>query len=124
MQTASSPLEGSYFIPAVRGKTVGIKTIIFDLGRVLIDFDHRIAAKRIARFTDKDEDEILSLFFDSEITMSFEEGRLSPTQFFLKVKEILNLKLDYEDYIPIWQEIFFFSEKNRSEEHTFELQSP
>ena len=92
---------------------LGVETIIFDLGRVLIDFDHRIAAKRIAEFADKNEEEILGLFFDSEVTMSFEAGKLSPRQFFLEVKKMLNLRLDYDAFVPIWQEIFFFSEKNR-----------
>jgi HAD superfamily hydrolase (TIGR01509 family) len=113
MHAVSSSFGSNCFIPTTGGKSTGVNTIIFDLGRVLIDFDHRIAAKKIARFADKDEDGIISLFFDSDITMSFEEGRLSPHQFFLKVKEVLNLKLDYEDFVPIWQEIFFFSEKNR-----------
>ena len=31
----------------------GVRAIIFDLGNVLIDFDHAIAARRIMHFTDK-----------------------------------------------------------------------
>lgn len=89
-----------------------IKAIIFDLGNVLVDFDHRIAAKRVSEFTDRSPDEIFNLFFDSELTRLFEEGRISPQEFFLKTKEILNLKLDYDGFIPIWNEIFFLTEKN------------
>lgn len=89
-----------------------IKVVIFDLGNVLIDFDHLIAARKISKFTDKAAQEIFDLFFDSELTSFFEEGRILPVEFFLKVKEKLNLKLDYEEFVPIWDEIFFFSEKN------------
>jgi len=89
-----------------------INAIIFDLGNVLIDFDHRIAAQKLSKFTDKAQDEIFNLLFDSEVTSLFEEGKISPLQFFSKVKEILNLKLDYDEFLPIWNEIFFFSEKN------------
>jgi HAD superfamily hydrolase (TIGR01549 family) len=60
-----------------------IKAILFDLGNVLIDFDHRIATERISKFTDKSPDEIFNLFFDSELTGLF-----------------------------IWNEIFFLSKKN------------
>jgi len=90
-----------------------IKAVIFDLGNVLVDFDHRIAAKRIASFTRKTPQEIFDLFFDSQLTEMFEEGRISPGDFFAKVKELLDATLKYEDFMPIWNEIFFLSDKNR-----------
>ena len=90
-----------------------IRAVIFDLGNVLIDFDHRIAAQRISRFTYKSQDEIYNLFFDSALTASFEEGKISPGDFFLKVKEMLGLRIDYDTFLPIWDEIFFITEKNR-----------
>lgn len=89
-----------------------VKNIIFDLGNVLVDFDHRIAAKKLSSFTDKDAQDIYSLFFDSELTGLFEEGKISPLDFFSKVKEMLDLKLDYANFIPIWNGIFFLSKKN------------
>lgn len=91
-----------------------IKAIIFDLGNVLIDFDHTIAAKKVAQFTNKSPQEIFNLFFDSELTGLFEEGKISPQDFFLKIKEMLNLKLEYDMFVPIWNEIFFLSERNRN----------
>lgn len=91
-----------------------IKAIIFDLGNVLIDFNHRIAAKRMAKFCDKSAREIFNLFFDSELTALFEEGKISPSEFFLRVKDILNLNLTYDEFLPIWNEIFFLSEQNRA----------
>jgi len=95
-----------------------IKAVIFDLGNVLVDFDHRVAAKRIAAFTDKNPQEIFDLFFDSQLTELFEEGRMPPEDFFLKVKEILNARLKYEEFLPIWNEIFFLNDKNR---HVYNL---
>lgn len=82
------------------------------MGNVIIDFNHRIAAERISKFTNKTGQEIYDLFFDSKLTSLFEEGKISPQQFFLKVKEILNLKLNFDEFVPIWNEIFFLSEKN------------
>lgn len=89
-----------------------IKAIIFDLGNVLIDFDHKRAAAGIAKFTEKSGQEIYDLFFDSQSTCLFEEGRILPQEFFLKVREMLNLKIDYATFLTIWNEIFFFTEKN------------
>jgi putative hydrolase of the HAD superfamily len=92
----------------------GVKAIIFDLGNVLIDFDHRIAAKRIVEFTDRSSQEIFDLFFDSDLSGLFEEGKLSPLEFFSQIKEMLKLRLDYDKFVPIWNEIFFLTKKNSS----------
>lgn len=91
-----------------------IEAVVFDLGNVLVDFDHRIAAQRISGFCDKTPLQIYELFFDSEITGLFEEGKIPPDDFFLRIKQMLNLKLDYKSFLPIWNEIFFISDKNRS----------
>jgi len=92
----------------------GIKAVIFDLGNVLIDFNHKLAAGKISGFSDRTPKQIFDLFFDSELTGLFEEGRISPGDFFLKIKEELNLRLDYEEFVPIWNDIFFLTEKNHS----------
>lgn len=90
-----------------------IKAIVFDLGNVLIDFDHHIAAEKIARHSAKTAKEIFNLFFDSELTGLFEEGRISPEDFFSRLKAALGLNLNYQEFLPVWNEIFFISEKNR-----------
>lgn len=90
-----------------------IKAVIFDLGRVVIDFDHTIAAKRIAPFTGKSPREIYNLFFDSGITVRFEAGQLSPEAFFAEVKALLGLSIGFQEFLPIWNEIFFITDKNK-----------
>jgi glucose-1-phosphatase len=98
----------------IDGNGSTIKAVIFDLGNVLIDFDHAIAAQRISRFTAKTIQEIYSLFFNSGITQLFEEGRIAPAEFFLKVQQMLDLTLDFNSFLPIWNEIFFLTEKNKA----------
>jgi len=82
-------------------------TIICDLGNVLIDFDHRIAVKKILRYTPKEEEEIYSLFFDSGITELYEEGKIDPAEFFRRVKDYLELDMEHNDFFPVWNGIFF-----------------
>lgn len=91
-----------------------IKSIIFDLGNVLVDFDHSIAAKKAALFCGKPEKEIFDFFFTCETTSLFEEGKILPSDFFLQMKKSLNLRLKYEEFILIWNEIFSFTDKNRA----------
>lgn len=90
-----------------------VTNIIFDLGRVLIDFDHRRAAEKLSAATVKSPEEIYDLFFDSKLTRLFEEGKLEPEEFYGKVKHILRMKLGYEQFLPIWNGIFFVSDHNR-----------
>ena len=91
-----------------------VKVLLFDLGRVLVDFDHQRAAERISSFCSKSSLEIYNLFFESPATIAFEAGKITPENFYLQVKEMLGLKLSYASFIPIWNDIFFLSPKNRS----------
>lgn len=89
-----------------------IEAVIFDLGNVLIDFDFLPAAKKVSDFTGKTAQEIYNLFFDSQLTALFEEGKIAPLDFFSGIKKLLGLELDYAQFLPIWNEIFFLSQKN------------
>lgn len=91
-----------------------IKAVVFDLGKVLVDFDHSIAAKKIALFCDKSPKEIFDFFFASELAILFEEGKIAPLEFFHRIKEAINLNLNYEEFVPVWNEIFFLTEDNRA----------
>jgi len=90
-----------------------IEVVLLDLGNVLVDFDYRISAKRISHFCAKSPEDIIKLFFSSGAAVSFETGKISPQDFFGQVKEMLDLKLSYEAFVPIWNEVFFLSAKNR-----------
>lgn len=82
------------------------RVLLFDLGRVLIDFDHTIAVKKIMQFCDLDENGIYDLFFDSDATDKFERGEISPEEFFSEIKRLLGARISYEEFVPVWNEIF------------------
>jgi glucose-1-phosphatase len=90
-----------------------VTNIVFDLGKVLIDFDHRIAVGKLASLTHKTPESIYELFFDSKLTRRFEEGELGAEAFYGKIKHFLRLKLRFEEFVPVWNEIFFLNESNR-----------
>ena len=83
------------------------EAIICDLGNVLINFDHNIAVRKILKYTPKKESDIYDLFFDSPFTKLYEEGKVSSDEFFKRVKESLGLTIDYDTFLPIWNNIFF-----------------
>lgn len=87
--------------------------ILCDLGNVLVNFDHRIAVKKILHLTPKSEHDIYQLFFDSGITKDYEEGKISSPVFFKKVKDLLELDIDYDEFLLVWNDIFFETPLNK-----------
>ena len=61
--------------------------IIFDLGNVVLNFDHNISAKKVAKRFGVDRKRVYDLFFDSEITRLNDEGKLSQEEFYHKIKK-------------------------------------
>ncbi|MEK6564141.1 MAG: HAD family phosphatase [Candidatus Omnitrophota bacterium] len=98
-----------------------IKAVIFDLGNVLIGFDHTIAVKKILKHTPKKSQDIYDLFFDSNLTQEFEKGKTGTLEFFKQVQTALELKISYREFLPIWNEIFF--SKPESEDFVASLNS-
>ena len=91
----------------MKNKAKEIKAVIFDLGNVLIGFDHTIAVKKILKHTPKKSRDIYDLFFDSDLTQEFEKGKTGTLEFFQQVQTALELKISYGEFLPIWNEIFF-----------------
>ena len=91
----------------MNNKAKEIKAVIFDLGNVLIGFDHTIAVNKILKHTPKKSRDIYDLFFDSDLTQEFEKGKTGKLEFFQQVQTALELKISYGEFLPIWNEIFF-----------------
>lgn len=105
----------------MKNKAKEIKAVIFDLGNVLIGFDHTIAVKKILKHTPKKSRDIYDLFFDSDLTQEFEKGKTGKLEFFQQVQTALELKISYGEFLPIWNEIFF--SKPESEDFVGSLNS-
>lgn len=88
------------------------KLIILDLGNVLINFNHWVAANKFMRFSERNLNDIYNMLFDSPFTKSFEEGRVTPEEFFLAIKNELSLRMDYNAFLPVWNEIFYLTSDN------------
>jgi putative hydrolase of the HAD superfamily len=89
------------------------EAILCDLGNVLINFDHKIAVKKILHLTPENEHDIYQFFFDSSLTKDYEEGKISSIEFFKKVKSLLKLDMEYIEFLPIWNDIFFEKPLNK-----------
>jgi HAD superfamily hydrolase (TIGR01509 family) len=89
-----------------------IDVILFDLGNVILPFNHYQIAEKLSRLSQKkelqDPKTIFSYLFDSVkgIINDFDVGKVSPPEFFQSVKEHLALSISFEAFLPIWNNIF------------------
>jgi len=84
--------------------------IAFDLGNTLIRFDHNIAAKKISHLIKVPYEALYQAFFDSPYTRAFEKGEIEERKFYEWIKAALGLDLTYEEFVPVWNEIFWEDE--------------
>lgn len=90
-----------------------VEVILFDLGNVILPFNHYQIAEKLSRFTGKkefyDPHKIFSYLFDFQngAINPYETGKMSTEEFFLSLKRELGLSLSFEEFQPIWNEIFW-----------------
>jgi len=96
----------------IRISQMPIDVILFDLGNVILPFSHYQIAEKLSRFTQKKEfqypQRIFSYLFDFEkgAVNGYEVGKVSSIEFFQSLKELLHLSISFEEFIPIWNDIF------------------
>jgi HAD superfamily hydrolase (TIGR01549 family) len=82
--------------------------LIFDLGRVLVDFDFRKAIEEIKRHSPLTADQIQHFFETTPLWDAYERGALPSEQFFGKLGEGLELSddLSFDAFKVLWCDIF------------------
>jgi putative hydrolase of the HAD superfamily len=83
-----------------------IKVIIFDLGKVIVDFDHMLICTKLAKHSPFEPDRIYDIIFDSGFETSFGKGLISPENFYLSVKKEACLEININVFQQIWTKIF------------------
>ena len=90
-----------------------IELFVFDLGKVILPFEHRqIASKLWQKCRDKgrlSESAIFNDLFDMEngAINRYEEGLSSSEEFFLDIRRRYDLVLEFEEFSEIWNDIFW-----------------
>jgi putative hydrolase of the HAD superfamily len=93
------------------------EVILFDLGNVILPFNHYQIAEKLSQFTKnsdfQDPKKIFSYLFNFEngAINGYEVGKVSSLDFFQSLKEHLQLTLSFEEFIPIWNDIFWENEE-------------
>src|SRR5450432_26925 len=82
------------------------KAIIFDLGKVLIQFDFRLGYRALERLCPYTALEIPRRIGGTGLVERFETGLVEPREFVEQFSRILDLPVDYDRFCEIWSCIF------------------
>src|SRR5687768_16130048 len=83
-----------------------IKTVIFDLGKVIIPFDFQRGYDRMAPHCGYPAAEIPERLRTCDMVTKFESGQIEPEAFVKQLSEVLEMKIGYSDFCDIWSSIF------------------
>jgi glucose-1-phosphatase len=81
-------------------------SLVFDLGKVIIDFDPMRAIRRLEGRTPYRAPELLAKMKETDVVNRFESGGLTSEEFYTEISRHLKLGVSFEEFIPIWSDIF------------------
>ncbi len=80
--------------------------VVFDLGKVLVDFDYSIAAKKIAARSANQIEDLHEFLGGSPLLMRFETGQMNKQQFFSEVQKVTGFTGSLDEFIGYFADIF------------------
>jgi FMN phosphatase YigB (HAD superfamily) len=80
--------------------------VVFDLGKVLVDFDYSIAARKIAARSTMSLDGINRFVGDSGITVKYELGSVTRRDFFEQARQAMGFHGTFEEFGEFFADIF------------------
>jgi HAD superfamily hydrolase (TIGR01509 family) len=83
-----------------------IPIIVFDLGKVLVDFDYTIAAKRIAARSRRSPADLHAFLGSSPLLVQFETGQLTRQDFYEAVRAAVGFLGDLREFGEAFADIF------------------
>jgi len=83
-----------------------IKTVIFDLGKVLIPFDFKRGYQGLEKVSGIPAAEIPKRIGATDLVKRFETGLVEPKDFVEQLSRILDLHISYDQFCEIWSSIF------------------
>jgi len=83
-----------------------IKTVIFDLGKVLIPFDFTRGYRALESHCGHAAAEIPKRIAATGLVTDFESGLIEPKDFVAELTRLLELRVTYDQFCDIWSSIF------------------
>jgi glucose-1-phosphatase len=83
-----------------------IKTVIFDLGKVIIPFDFARGYQGLGGICGLPISEIRSRIAATDLVQRFETGLVEPADFVAQLSALLEMQIGYDQFCKIWSSIF------------------
>ncbi|OIO37794.1 MAG: hypothetical protein COT00_05020 [Candidatus Omnitrophica bacterium CG07_land_8_20_14_0_80_50_8] len=83
-----------------------IRAVLFDLGKVIFDFNFTPAFRHLAQFTPLGAKAIEDFFWRSGLEVLYDGGKISSFQFYKMVKKDLGHTLSFREFKGVWNNIF------------------
>jgi len=83
-----------------------IKTVIFDLGKVIVPFDFKRGYRAMAELCSYPAEEIPKRIGSTDLVVRFESGQIAPEDFVEQLCGILNVQMEYQRFCEMWSCIF------------------
>jgi epoxide hydrolase-like predicted phosphatase len=83
-----------------------VKAVVFDLGKVLVDFDYGIAARKLALQSKATADEIRMLIDQSPLLFRYEAAQMTTAEFFDEVRSRISFRGSFEEFAAAFADIF------------------
>jgi FMN phosphatase YigB (HAD superfamily) len=80
--------------------------VVFDLGKVLVDFDYSIAARKVAAHSAESVGHLRSFLESSPLLVEYETGRLTRREFFEEICQATGFHGTIEDFGEFFADIF------------------
>ncbi len=81
--------------------------VVFDLGKVLVDFDYSIAAKKIAARSSKHIGDLDKFLGSSDVLVRLETGLINRHQFFFEIQSATGFSGSADEFLDHFADIFF-----------------
>jgi epoxide hydrolase-like predicted phosphatase len=85
---------------------LNINAVVFDLGKVLVDFDYGIAAQKLALQSKASAAEIQEVIDQSTLLFRYEAAKMTTPQFFEKVRRQIGFQGTFEEFTAAFADIF------------------
>ncbi|MFA5859340.1 MAG: HAD family phosphatase [Elusimicrobiota bacterium] len=86
-----------------------IKAVIFDLGNVILYFDHQKSLSQFAALTGHTSEEYGKYIFEAGLKNEFDTGKIEPEEFYNKISIKFGLKISLNEFKQIWGNIFWLN---------------
>ncbi len=83
-----------------------ITTIMFDLGQVIVTFDHMDLCRRASAYSPHAPEELFARMFSSGLVQRFETGLLEADAFYCEACRLLDLTVSLDQFKTLWMTIF------------------